>query len=241
MPAPCCATSGCWATARRGRSPARPLMVAGERADRRRPRRGASDRGLAAAARRHRDRARHRSRGTTAALHRQRADRAGHPGPRAMNASGFASSMAANAHVIAIKMEGTTKSGSWRSTASPAEPFPARNGALVLAPGGRADAFVDASAAPGSSSSILLHDGKQARADRPAGDLGRAAVPRSAAAAGAAAAIQRPAGPARPQERPARRGAARWTPRRLGHARRISHVRGAGVPRQGRPQPWCWP
>ena len=25
----------------------------------------------------------------------------------------------------------------------PAEPFPARNGALVLAPGGRVDAFVD--------------------------------------------------------------------------------------------------
>src|SRR5206468_11556406 len=44
----------------------------------------------------------------------------------------------------------------------PAEPFPARNGAIVLAPGGRADAFVDVSARPGSISSILLHDGKQA-------------------------------------------------------------------------------
>jgi FtsP/CotA-like multicopper oxidase with cupredoxin domain len=41
----------------------------------------------------------------------------------------------------------------------PAEPFPARNGALVLAPGGRADAFVDA-AAPAP---FLLHDGKEAR------------------------------------------------------------------------------
>jgi FtsP/CotA-like multicopper oxidase with cupredoxin domain len=41
----------------------------------------------------------------------------------------------------------------------PAEPFPARNGALVLAPGGRADAFVDAVA----TASILLHDGKEAR------------------------------------------------------------------------------
>ncbi|MFH0302257.1 multicopper oxidase domain-containing protein [Bradyrhizobium sp. 31Argb] len=40
----------------------------------------------------------------------------------------------------------------------PAEPFPARNGALVLAPGGRADAYVDAVA----SASILLHDGKEA-------------------------------------------------------------------------------
>jgi FtsP/CotA-like multicopper oxidase with cupredoxin domain len=45
----------------------------------------------------------------------------------------------------------------------PAEPFPARNGALVLAPGGRIDVFIDASAPPGSISSILLHDGKEAR------------------------------------------------------------------------------
>ena len=45
----------------------------------------------------------------------------------------------------------------------PAEPFLARNGALVLAPGGRVDAFIDATAAPGSTSAILLHDGKEAR------------------------------------------------------------------------------
>jgi FtsP/CotA-like multicopper oxidase with cupredoxin domain len=45
----------------------------------------------------------------------------------------------------------------------PSEPFQARNGALVLAPGGRADVFIDAVAPPGSVSSILLHDGKQAR------------------------------------------------------------------------------
>ena len=45
----------------------------------------------------------------------------------------------------------------------PAEPFLARGGALVLAPGTRVDAFVDATAAPGSVSSILLHDGKDAR------------------------------------------------------------------------------
>ena len=44
----------------------------------------------------------------------------------------------------------------------PAEPFSARNGAIVLAPGGRVDAFIDATAA-GSTSSILLHDGKEAR------------------------------------------------------------------------------
>ncbi|MFT4122016.1 multicopper oxidase family protein [Bradyrhizobium sp.] len=41
----------------------------------------------------------------------------------------------------------------------PAEPFPARNGALVLAPGARADAFVEAA----TSAPFLLHDGKEAR------------------------------------------------------------------------------
>jgi FtsP/CotA-like multicopper oxidase with cupredoxin domain len=45
----------------------------------------------------------------------------------------------------------------------PSEPFQARNGALVLAPGGRADVFIDATAPPGAVSSILLHDGKEAR------------------------------------------------------------------------------
>ena len=32
----------------------------------------------------------------------------------------------------------------------PAEPFPARNGAVVLAPGGRGDVFIDASAGGGA-------------------------------------------------------------------------------------------
>ena len=45
----------------------------------------------------------------------------------------------------------------------PSEPFPARNGALVIAPGGRVDAFIDAAMAPGAVSSILLHDGTEAR------------------------------------------------------------------------------
>ena len=45
----------------------------------------------------------------------------------------------------------------------PSEPFLARNGAVVLAPGGRADAFIDATLAPGAVSSILLHDGTEAR------------------------------------------------------------------------------
>jgi FtsP/CotA-like multicopper oxidase with cupredoxin domain len=44
----------------------------------------------------------------------------------------------------------------------PSEPFLARDGTLVLAPGTRTDAFVDATA-PGSTSSILLHDGRAPR------------------------------------------------------------------------------
>ena len=45
----------------------------------------------------------------------------------------------------------------------PAEPFVARNGALVVAPGGRVDAFVDVTVRGGTELPILLHDGKEAR------------------------------------------------------------------------------
>ena len=45
----------------------------------------------------------------------------------------------------------------------PAEPFLARNGTLVLPPGGRTDAFVDLPATAAASSGILLHDGAAAR------------------------------------------------------------------------------
>ena len=61
-PAPSCATSGCSATARRGRRAARALIVARKRAGRRRSRRGVADRGMAVAAGWHRDRARDRIR-----------------------------------------------------------------------------------------------------------------------------------------------------------------------------------
>jgi FtsP/CotA-like multicopper oxidase with cupredoxin domain len=44
----------------------------------------------------------------------------------------------------------------------PAEPFLARNGAFPLAPGGRADVFVDMAADAGSTP-ILMHDGETAR------------------------------------------------------------------------------
>jgi FtsP/CotA-like multicopper oxidase with cupredoxin domain len=65
-------------------------------------------------------------------------------------------------NVIAVKIEGHEVTV-MALDGQPSEPFPARNGALVLAPGGRVDAFIDASAAPGSASAILLHDGKEAR------------------------------------------------------------------------------
>jgi FtsP/CotA-like multicopper oxidase with cupredoxin domain len=42
----------------------------------------------------------------------------------------------------------------------PAEPFAARGGQIVLAPGSRIDAFIDAIRPAGSVSSITLHDGK---------------------------------------------------------------------------------
>jgi FtsP/CotA-like multicopper oxidase with cupredoxin domain len=45
----------------------------------------------------------------------------------------------------------------------PSEPFLARNGQLVLAPGTRIDAFVDALKPPGSTATILLHDGTEPR------------------------------------------------------------------------------
>ncbi|MGB8402021.1 MAG: multicopper oxidase domain-containing protein [Bradyrhizobium sp.] len=64
--------------------------------------------------------------------------------------------------VIAIKLEGIDVR-IMAIDSQPAEPFQARNGALVLAPGGRVDAFIDAAAPPGTTSSILLHDGKDAR------------------------------------------------------------------------------
>jgi FtsP/CotA-like multicopper oxidase with cupredoxin domain len=46
----------------------------------------------------------------------------------------------------------------------PAEPFQARNGALVLAPGARTDIFIDVTMPAGTSTAILLHDGKEPRA-----------------------------------------------------------------------------
>jgi len=64
--------------------------------------------------------------------------------------------------VIALKLESVDVTV-MAIDSQPAEPFLARNGALVLAPGSRVDAFVDVTAPPGSNLKILLHEGKQAR------------------------------------------------------------------------------
>jgi FtsP/CotA-like multicopper oxidase with cupredoxin domain len=71
--------------------------------------------------------------------------------------------------VLAIKLEGH-EVRVMAIDGEPAEPFSARNGAVVLAPGGRTDAFIDAA----SAASILLHDGKQAR---PIGKLNVSGAP----------------------------------------------------------------
>jgi FtsP/CotA-like multicopper oxidase with cupredoxin domain len=65
-------------------------------------------------------------------------------------------------HVVAVKIEGH-EVRVMAMDSRPAEPFIARNGALVLAPGGRVDAFIDGTMPAGSTSQILLHDGKEAR------------------------------------------------------------------------------
>lgn len=65
-------------------------------------------------------------------------------------------------NVIAIKLEGHDVRV-MALDGQPAEPFLARAGTLVLQPGTRVDAFIDATAPPGSTTSILLHDGKEAR------------------------------------------------------------------------------
>jgi FtsP/CotA-like multicopper oxidase with cupredoxin domain len=65
--------------------------------------------------------------------------------------------------VIALKIEGHQPQ-IVALDSQPAEPFQARNGTILLAQGARADAFVDATAPAGSTSSILLHDGNEAHA-----------------------------------------------------------------------------
>jgi FtsP/CotA-like multicopper oxidase with cupredoxin domain len=65
-------------------------------------------------------------------------------------------------NVIALKIEGHDVRV-MALDSQPAEPFLARQGTLVLAPGTRVDALLDAAVPAGSTSSILLHDGREAR------------------------------------------------------------------------------
>jgi FtsP/CotA-like multicopper oxidase with cupredoxin domain len=65
-------------------------------------------------------------------------------------------------YVIAVKIDGLD-ARVMALDSQPAEPFLARNGAVLLAPGGRADAFVDVTLPSGSTPQVLLHDGKDAR------------------------------------------------------------------------------
>lgn len=64
--------------------------------------------------------------------------------------------------VIAVKLDGN-EVRVMALDGQPAEPFLARNGALVIAPGGRVDVFVDVTGAAGTNYPILLHDGRNAR------------------------------------------------------------------------------
>ena len=68
---------------------------------------------------------------------------------------------ASHRSVVAVKLEGLDVRV-LAIDSRPAEPFSARNGALVLAPGTRLDAFVDLTGPPGTSFAMYLHDGKQA-------------------------------------------------------------------------------
>jgi hypothetical protein len=63
--------------------------------------------------------------------------------------------------VIALKIEGY-EVRVMAVDGEPAEPFIARNGALLLPPGGRVDAFIDIGA-PSAPTPILLHNGREAR------------------------------------------------------------------------------
>ena len=66
-------------------------------------------------------------------------------------------------HVVAVKIE-QLEVRVMAIDSQPAEPFFARNSAIVLAPGGRTDAFVEVTLPAGAAPQLLLHDGKQARA-----------------------------------------------------------------------------
>ena len=152
---------GCWPTVRRGRRRRGPDRGR-ERSRHGRPRRGVPDRGVAAAPGWNRDRARHRSEGHQAGLIPSTAVLSPDISARTHERLRFRFINGCQRAVVAVKIEGH-EVRVMALDSQPAEPFPARDGAMVLAPGGRADVFIDAAGPPGSTSSILLHDGKEAR------------------------------------------------------------------------------
>ncbi|MBY0383390.1 MAG: multicopper oxidase domain-containing protein [Xanthobacteraceae bacterium] len=82
----------------------------------------------------------------------------------------------------------------------PAEPFVARDGQIILAPGSRVDALLDAARPAGSAAAILLHDG---RVPMPAGQI------TTNGAAVRAAPLQPPSPPAPPRSNIDLKGAQR--------------------------------
>jgi FtsP/CotA-like multicopper oxidase with cupredoxin domain len=86
-------------------------------------------------------------------------------------------------HVVAVKIEGL-ETRVMAIDSQPAEPFFARNGAIVLAPGGRTDAFVDVTLQPGVAPPLLLHDGNEVHAIaklKIEGEIRRAPLPPASA------------------------------------------------------------
>ena len=87
-------------------------------------------------------------------------------------------------HVIAVKIE-NHEVRVMALDGQPAEPFLARNGAVVLAPGGRADVFVDATPGAGRNSPrSCCTTATRGPADRPAGRRQTTSGPRRGAASG---------------------------------------------------------
>ena len=124
-------------------------------------------------------------------------------------------------HVIAIKLE-DQEVRVMALDSQPSEPFPARNSALVLAPGARIDAFIDATKPPGSASLILLHNGKEARPIARLVTSKEPPIRDAAACCCTAAAIERLADRTGPQERHEDRFDAWWTADRMGDTRCVS-------------------
>ena len=173
-PAPSCASSACFGDGQARPSRARALIVQESESV-------AVDRDEVvliedwrSAAGRNRGRARHGTRGTPAAIYTVNGRRSPDFTFRRNERLRLRFINGCQRAVIAVKLEGF-EVRVMAIDGQPAEPFVARNGALLLPPGGRTDVFVDATTAR-LASPILLHDGKEAR------PIGRLACRRRSAA-----------------------------------------------------------